>query len=207
MKSIMTALAVTICSLGIAAPVEAQAGGILSQAIDATSRHEAQFTHTFRLHGSEQEIVESGVVTFGDLPQMRWNYESPEAKVFVFDGRTSWLYVPADRQVSIHELTDSERSSLPFLLLENEQAAKRDFVITSAKRRGEIVLSLSPRGQAQIRDLELSLDPGTKRIRSISYRDLEGNFTRFAFERFRKVSHDAGQFRFEAPAGVEPVEY
>lgn len=207
MKRITTALAVTVSLLAMTAPAAAQADGLLGEAIAATSRHSAGFTHSFQLHGSEQEIVESGLVTFGDLPQMRWHYKSPEEKLFIFDGRTSWLYVPADRQVSIHELTDSERSNLPFLLLENEESARRDFVISSSKRGGEIVLSLTPRGQAQIRDLELSLDPKTKRIRAISYLDLEGNVTRFEFDRFRKAPYDAGQFRFEAPAGVEPVEY
>lgn len=207
MNRIIVALALVVLALLPASPADAQAEHLLSEAVAATAWHSANFKHVFRLHGTDQKVVESGKVTFGDLPQMRWQYRSPEEKVFVFDGRTSWLYVPAERQVSVHELSDSERSQLPFLLIEDTAAAKRDFRFASSRKDGVLHLSLTPRSNQNIRSLELSIDPDSKRIRVFEYLDLEGNLTRFEFDEFRKVSKDPGQFRFEAPPGVEPVEY
>jgi outer membrane lipoprotein carrier protein len=207
MNRISTALAVAAFAVVTAFPAAAQDEKLLEQAIKATDWQSANFRHVFRLHGTDQQVVESGKVVFGDLPQMRWQYTSPEEKVFVFDGRTSWLYVPAERQVSVHELTDSERSQLPFLLLENAETARRDFDLGSSRKGGAIQLSLTPKNNAQIRSMVLSLDPESKRIRALEYADVEGNVTRFEFEGFRKTAKDPAQFRFDAPAGVESVEY
>lgn len=207
MKRLRAALAAVILSLVTLVPAESQEVKLLEQAIDATAWQSASFKHSFRLHGSDQEIVESGKVTFGSLPQMRWQYMAPEKKVFVFDGTTSWLYVPAERQVSVHELTDSEREQLPFLLLENAADVHRQFNLSGSMKNGMHVLSLTPKSRSPIRAMELSLDRRTKRIRAIEYSDLEGNITRFEFEAFGDVRKDPGHFRFDPPAGVESVEY
>lgn len=207
MNRIIIALAAMGLALLPTSHADAQPEILLQEAVAATAWHSASFKHVFTLHGTDQKVVESGRVTFGQLPQMRWQYLAPEEKTFVFDGRTSWLYVPAERQVSVHQLTDSERSQLPFLLLEDAEAAKRDFHLSSSSKGGALRLSLTPRGDQSVRSLELSIDPASKRIRVFEYLDLEGNLTRFEFDEFRKVQRDSSQFRFEAPPGVEPVEY
>ncbi len=200
-------LVAVFLALATLAPAAAQEVELLEQAIDATAWQSASFRHSFRLHGSEQEIVESGKVTFGTLPQMRWQYMAPEKKVFVFDGKTSWLYVPAERQVSVHELTAGERDQLPFLLLQDAADVHRQFELTGSRKNGMHVLSLTPKSSSQIRSMQLSLDPTTKKIRAIEYSDLEGNITRFEFESFSSARKDPAQFRFVPPAGVESVEY
>lgn len=207
MKRITIVLVAIALALAATAPATAQNEDLLGEAIEATAWQTATFKHLFRLHGSDQEIVESGSVTFGELPQMRWQYRTPEEKLFVFDGRTSWLYVPSERQVSIHVLTESERSQLPFLMLGDAQRARRDFEIRSSRQRGLITVSLTPRTETSIRELTLSLDPRSKRIRAIEYLDVEENRTRFEFDSFRKAAREPGQFRFDPPPGVEPVEY
>lgn len=208
MKKHLTTLAVVTLAILMSVPADAQDENLLNEAIEATAWQSASFRHMFRLHGTNQEVVESGKVTFGNLPQMRWQYQAPEEKLFVFDGRTSWLYVPAEKQVSVHELTDSERAQLPFLLLGDEKAARRDFAMSSSRKGKTIVLSLTPKqSSTPIRSLQLSLDSGTKKIRAIEYLDVEGNLTRFEFETFRSAQREPGQFRFDPPPGVESVEY
>lgn len=179
----------------------------LSKAVSATEHHSARFTQTFRPHGSEQGLVESGVVIFGTLPQMRWTYEAPEKKVFVFDGATSSLYVPADHQVSIHRLSEAERRKLPFLLLKDEKAARKNFEISSSRIEGSEKLTLAPRDQETIQYLIVSIDPKSGRILSIEYEDIEGNRTRFLLQSFRKSKTDEKTFHIDPPDGVEVVEY
>src|ERR1700693_1523950 len=50
--------------------------------------------------GSGGISAESGTVYFSRPGRMRWEYESPEQKLFLVDGRNVWFYVPADRTVS-----------------------------------------------------------------------------------------------------------
>src|SRR5580704_16277333 len=44
--------------------------------------------------------AESGTVYFSRPGRMRWEYESPEQKLFLVDGTNVWFYVPADHTAS-----------------------------------------------------------------------------------------------------------
>ena len=81
----------------------------LDLAARAVAGREASFTQRFTPKGFKSSQVESGTVTFGSLPMMRWSYTAPEAKLFVFDGTKSWFYVPADRQVTVGVIDGSPR--------------------------------------------------------------------------------------------------
>src|SRR6476659_3500194 len=47
--------------------------------------------------GPHEARVESGTVYFRRPGRMRWDYDAPEKKLFIADGKTVWFYVPADR--------------------------------------------------------------------------------------------------------------
>ena len=51
--------------------------------------------------------ADSGTVYFSRPGRMRWEYESPETKLFLVDGTNVWFYVPADRTVSHAKLAQS----------------------------------------------------------------------------------------------------
>ena len=80
---------------------------------------------------------------------MRWSYTSPEQKLFVFDGTSSWFYVPGDKQVTTGRVTDARRKELPFLLLGDPAARDRVFVVKQQNRRGNIVTTLQPKDKRQ----------------------------------------------------------
>ncbi len=61
--------------------------------------------------------VESGTVYFSRPGRMRWEYESPETKLFVVDGKHVWFYVPADRTVTRAAVKQSSDWRTPFALL------------------------------------------------------------------------------------------
>jgi outer membrane lipoprotein carrier protein len=61
--------------------------------------------------------AESGVVYFSQPGRMRWEYESPEKKLFVVDGANVWFYVPADRTVSRAKVKESSDWRTPLALL------------------------------------------------------------------------------------------
>lgn len=51
--------------------------------------------------------AESGSVYFSKPNRMRWEYESPEKKLFLVDGKNAWLYVPADHTASRTKVKES----------------------------------------------------------------------------------------------------
>src|SRR6201981_3431375 len=60
---------------------------------------------------------ESGTVYFSRPGRMRWDYESPEHKLFLVDGSNVWFYVPADRSVSRAKMKQSSDWRTPIALL------------------------------------------------------------------------------------------
>jgi outer membrane lipoprotein carrier protein len=179
----------------------------IDRAAAAMAGTEAQFTQRFTPKGFRTSQVESGSVVFGSLPMMRWTYARPEAKVFVFDGQKSWFYVPAEKQVTISELDDQKRSELPFLMIGDPAARERHFAMREAPSAGAIVVSLQPRSPtAMIRNITVTIAPGTHLIDRVEYTDREGNRTTFDFFGYQRRAATADLFHFTPPAGVEVVQ-
>ncbi len=178
----------------------------LDRAAAAMSGMEASFTHRFTAKGFKTAQVESGSVVFGDLPKMRWSYSRPEEKLFVFDGTTSWFYVPGDKQVTLGRVNDARKREMPFLLLGDPAARERHFAVKQQNRGGSVVTTLTPRDKAAVvRSVTVSVDPSTHLIRSIDYTDRQGNRTSFSFSGYHRRAASAGTFRFDPPAGVQVV--
>lgn len=178
----------------------------LDKVATAVAGSEAAFTQRFTPKGFATAAPESGSVVFGDLPMMRWSYSRPEEKLFVFDGRRSWFYVPADKQVTVADVDDSRRSELPFLLIGDAAARDRLFKITETANGGSVVTTLQPKSSsAQIRSVIVTTSAATHVLERIEYTDREGNRTSFDFSGFHKRAASAELFHFTAPAGVQVV--
>ncbi len=183
-----------------AAPIE------LDRAAAAMSGMEASFTHRFTAKGFKNSQVESGSVIFGSLPAMRWSYRAPEEKVFVFDGRNSWFYVPAEKQVTQGLVTDARKRELPFLVLGDPAARDRSFVVKQQHRKGSVVTTLQPRNAASmVRAVTVSINPKTHLIERIEYTDRDGNRTSFDFSGYHRKAVSAATFSFTPPAGVQVI--
>lgn len=178
----------------------------LDNAARAMSGMEASFTHRFTAKGFRNSQVESGTVVFGELPRMRWNYTRPEQKLFVFDGATSWFYVPSDRQVTMGRVTDARRRELPFLLLGDPAARDRAFVVQQQKKGANFVTTLRPRDKAALmKSVTVTITGATNLIQRIEYTDRDGNRTSFDFSGYHRRAASADTFRFSPPAGVQVI--
>jgi len=168
---------------------------------------EAQFSQRFTPKGFKNRQVESGTVIFGPLPSMRWTYSRPEPKIFTFDGNRSWLYIPAEKQVTVTTLDEQRRSELPFLVIGDPAARDRNFVVHETMRGSSVVATLQPRAAAaMIRSVTITIAAATHTIQRVAYSDREGNETTFDFSGFTKRSAASDFFHFTPPAGVEVVE-
>jgi chaperone LolA len=188
-----------------AVPVQA-APLAIDRAATAVKGTEASFTHSFTPRGFKKAQVESGTVTFGSLPMMRWSYTAPEQKLFVFDGARSWFYVPSEKQVMVADLDEQRRQELPFLFLGDPTGRAKHFTVKEQRRGKIVVTTLQPRSKAAvIKSVTVTSNAATNVIESVSYVDREGNSTAFAFSGYHPARTTAETFRFAPPAGVQVV--
>ena len=179
----------------------------IDRAAAAMAGMQAQFTQRFTPKGFKTSQTESGTVVFGTLPMMRWSYTRPEQKTFVFDSQKSWLYIPADRQVTISNLDEQKRTELPFLVLGDSAARERHFIVKESKRGSVITTTLQPRAaSAMIRSVSVGSDATSHMIQRIEYTDREGNRTTFDFSGFQRKPATADLFKFSPPPGVQVVQ-
>lgn len=199
MKSVL-AVSLLIACAATAAPLE------IDRAVTAVSGTEARFVHRFTPKGFQKSQTESGSVVFGKLPMMRWSYQKPEAKIFVFDGNRSWLYVPSDRQVTVANLDERGRAELPFLLLGDPAVRDQHFAVREQRRGNRITTTLTSRAaNALVRTVTVVSNGQTHLIDSIDYADRDGNRTAFTFSGYRPTRTTAETFRFTPPSGVQVV--
>jgi outer membrane lipoprotein carrier protein len=138
---------------------------------------------------------------------MRWEYQEPEKKLFVSDGKTFYFYVPEDRQVIVQE-QDPQRS-LAARLLSGGQGLLEEFEasLDEPLEDGVLRVRLVPRHpDAELERAFIDVEPSGV-IRSILLEDVQGNRTRFRFEDIRENTGLSDRlFRFQVPSGVEVIQ-
>ena len=68
---------------------------------------------------------EAGTAYFAKPGKMRWEYASPEANLYLVDGKWSWFYVPGDHTVTRIRAKESSDSRTPLALLAGEMKVSR----------------------------------------------------------------------------------
>lgn len=165
----------------------------------------ARFVQTYRSGALGREVVERGTLAIKPPGRMRWDYEEPEKKTFVSDGKTAYFYVPADRQVIVRD-----------------QAGEHGLAITllsggaNILDRFEAGMEIGPTGQPRLRLTPRTPDPDVdkvyvevdeaSRVKSLDIVDTQGNRSRFRFEGIREnVGLSDKLFHFDIPNGVEVI--
>jgi outer membrane lipoprotein carrier protein len=143
---------------------------------------------------------------------MRWEYSQPEVKLFVADGRSTYLYTPEDRQVLVRPFSDADLRSTPLQFLLGQGDVSKSFGASWEKEvapriDGTLVLRLTPRAaQPDYAFLVLELDQLTFELRRFVIRELTASTSEFILtDLATNVKLDDGQFKFKIPKGVEVV--
>jgi len=171
------------------------------------------FSATFRqrYENAEQVIEESGVLIIKKPGKMYWEYQKPAPKYFLVDGRKSWFYVPADKQVIVTNLQDE--ASTPLMLLFGKGDLRSDFQVQGETEQaprvpGNWLLRLVPRTpQGDFAYIVLEIDPGTSIISRLLVVEPIGARNEYVFSDIvenRKVSDRV--FKLRLPSDVEIVE-
>jgi outer membrane lipoprotein carrier protein len=197
------------------------------RALEARYHHastlKAQFFESY-VDGKGGGSAESGTVYFSKPGRMRWEYESPQEKLFLVDGKNVWFYVPADRTASRAKIGESSDWRTPLAFLTGKADLTRlcrSIEIVEPKTDGgpvenpsktdNAVLRCIPRVEAsdtgeEIRDVLLEVDPDARLVRIVIQQP--GNLTtEFRFGSWEEnVPLPETKFRFVPPAGVAVLD-
>ena len=153
---------------------------------------------------------ERGTVFVKKPGRMRWNYKSPEEKVFVSDGRQIQLYVPADKQVIVSPVPADDRATSAVLFLMGRGNVTRDFDVShvSGATENTYVLRLDPKiRQAEYDWLQLTIDRKSLQILELTAGDREAGRSTFRFTNFKENPGVSDKvFAFTPPRGTDVVK-
>ena len=156
--------------------------------------------------------VESGTVYFSRGGKMRWEYESPEEKLFVADGKMVWFYVPADRTVTRTKMKESDDWQTPLVLLVGKAKFSRvcgrvELSDARTSAAENVVMRCLPKSdKSGFLDLLIEVD-GLHRLVRVLIREPGGVETEFRFANWQEnLALADAFFRFIAPPGVAIVD-
>jgi outer membrane lipoprotein carrier protein len=183
--------------------------------------------------GPKEARIETGTVYFQRPGRMRWEYESPEKKLFISDGKAVWFYVPADRTVTRAPVKESSDWRTPLALLTGKAdlsklCSRVDLVRQGAIPEGHALLRCLPKGEKEgvpssksssandstalpgagdFTEVLLEVDASTGELARIQIRQAGGLELEYRFGNWKQDLPLLDQlFRFQPPAGVAIVD-
>jgi outer membrane lipoprotein carrier protein len=184
----------------------------LQRKYDGIRDFTADFVHTYRGGVLRKEVAERGRLFVKRPGKMRWEYVSPEEKLFVTDGVKMYSYLPQDKQVMVQSIPQNGQISMPAMFLSGKGDLSRDFtpsIVPPSKgaASGTLALKLIPRSpQPEYDWLILEVAPQTLDLRGLLTADTQGGQSTFSFTNLKENPGIADkQFVFTIPRGVDVV--
>jgi len=195
---------------GQARPAAPETARALQEKYDRVKDFTADFTHTYESGVLKKTTVESGTVEIKKPGRMRWNYTTPDKKLFVSDGVKIYSYIPADKQVIVSDMPKDDEATTAVLFLTGRGNLTRDFIVTYASGAGSPdtwALRLDPRQKQRDYDwLIVVVDRKSFQIRSLTAADQQGGRSTFAFTNYRENAGVPDKaFEFKIPRGVDVI--
>jgi outer membrane lipoprotein carrier protein len=194
------------------APTAAELAAALQRKYGTVRDFSADFVQTYRGGVLNRQMKDSGRVMVRKPGMMRWEYKTPEEKLFVSDGSRVYWYIPQDKQVQIGDVPTDDRATTPALFLAGKGDITRDFTPTLVEPPagyppGAQALKLVPiTPQAEYDWLIIVVDPGTLALRGLVTGDSQGGTSSFSFTNLKENVGLADKlFTFTPPRGVEVV--
>src|SRR5579864_8271785 len=193
-----------------------------------TRNMSAVFLETYKSGGAGIR-AESGKVYFSRPGRMRWDYDSPEKKLFLVDGKNVWYYVPADHTASRASVKQSSDWRTPLALLAGKvnleklcgslklapvaeppapHPSNSNDAAERATEAGNEVLVCEPRKEDREAFSEVFFEVNPRdQLARVTIRQPGDIETEFRFGDWREnISIAESQFHFEPPSGVAIVD-
>ena len=185
-------------------------------ALEARYRNAESFRAIFlerRSEGRGSMQLESGTLYLRRPGWMRWEYESPEKKLFLVDGKFAWFYVPADRTVTKAPVRQSDDERIPLLLLAGKTNLSRvcrriELADVHVEAPGNVALRCMPAHGAEqdYKEAVFEVDAESHLVRLL-VEEAGGIETEFHFANWQEnLPLDRSLFQFVPPKGIAVVD-
>src|SRR5271166_696439 len=164
------------------------------------------FTETYSVQGRARKS-ESGELTLRKPGRMRWDYATPNGKLFVSDGRDVYLYTPDNNRVEKMPLKQSEDMRAPLAFLLGKLDFSKEFRDFGSKQEGADtrITAQAKTDRLPYAKIEMLVTPDST-IRKLIITDQDQSILTFDFDQERlNPPVDDAQFRFRMPAGATLV--
>ncbi|MBN2576048.1 MAG: outer membrane lipoprotein carrier protein LolA [Deltaproteobacteria bacterium] len=190
----------------------------LQRRYDQAKDFRARFSQKYSRAVVGRSTLSTGTLTFKKPGRMRWDYDKPEPRMFLSNGRVLWLYEPSEKQAFKQDLKTSQLpAALAFLMGKGKIADEFEVEFAKAAeggkselpgRPGDIRLALSPkRPQSAYKSILFVVDPKEFLVRESRLVDAQGNANHFVFDRIEVNTRVADAlFRWTPPAGIRVVD-
>jgi chaperone LolA len=161
--------------------------------------------------GADGRVIrEAGQLLLKRPRKARWDYASPERKLFVSDGKNVFFYVYGEKNATASSIKETADPQIPFLFLLGRGNLRRDFsrieIATGepAIGAGNQVLRLFPkRAPEEFKQLLVEVSTASFEVRRMVIFERSGARMDFLLSNVREnyIAPDS-QFQFAAPPGV-----
>lgn len=169
----------------------------------------ADFVHAYEGGILKRNLSERGVVQVKKPGKMRWEYQAPEKKLFVSDGRQMYLHEIGPNQVTIFGVPAEDQAATAVLFLAGKGNLTRDFSVSYGEGGTDdtYVLKLQPNKPERDYDwLQVTVDRQTLQIRALSAADSQGGRSTFRFSNIKENIGMADKiFTFKIPRGADVI--
>lgn len=203
-------------ALATPAPAGADAwASKVQKAYEGVKDLSARFEQVTRFKGASADgPVSTGTVEVKKPGKMRWEFATPDAKSFVSDGRTLWMYEAEENQVVVNEFMQETTSVTALNFLEGLGDLKRSFTVSLAGTPAiatvtdAVFLELIPKdpGDVQFTRIVLAVNKKTALADEVYLTDPLGSQTRLTFRQIAlNQSLPDARFTFDIPEGAEVI--
>jgi outer membrane lipoprotein carrier protein len=213
---ISTVISFVLFTINITADVKPSARTIVEKVqkyYESINDYQTQFVQTTShklFKGRYQRAY--GKVLFKKGGLMRWEYNRPEKKFFIYDGKTLWIYEPEVPQI-FKGTTDAERLKKALAFLTGEGKITNSYNVKKAKAAkygfsvGYVLILTPKEANSPFKHVELYVEKNTfKVIRSVVV-DHEGNRNRMDFKNTKTgINFKPELFQFTPPPGVKVTQ-
>lgn len=168
---------------------------------------QVQFVETFTGVGQPRRS-EAGTLYLKKPGRMRWDYTSPQGKLFLSDGKQVYLYVPSTRRVEKMKLRESEDMRAPLAFLLGKLNFQKEFRNIQEHLQGtDRLITADPKSaDLPYSKVEFLVSPEMQ-IRQLKVTGQDQSILEFVFSHERvNPSFDSKLFNFRMPPGAELVE-
>ena len=163
------------------------------------------YEQSFKWKSSESVSKTVGKLDLKDLKKLRLQTEE---QTLVSNGKVLWTYSTFTNQVVINKIDKSDRTILPSDFLFEYPKDYNSKLIDEDKFEGEYLILLTPKDKSSfITAIRIWLDDKDFFIRSVDYKDINGNVTLWEVTELDiEPNFDESHFEFITPSGAEVVD-